>query len=233
VAAVILEQGGEDPVDGFLQRVKDRAHAAGALLIFDEIVTGFRFALGGIQELYGVVPDLVCLGKAVANGLPLSVLAGQRAVMKGCEEIFFSMTFGGETLSLAAAAATIRELRARDVIPYLWAIGAEWQQNFNILAASEGDAVRCCGHPPRSHFEFGGPDPSMARALFLQETVKRGVLFGGPIFMTFAHRSRDIAVTLEACKAALQVLHRAFAGGNPERFLEGEAPRQIFRPARS
>jgi glutamate-1-semialdehyde aminotransferase len=231
VAAVILEQGGEDPVDDFLQRVKDRAHAAGALLIFDEVVTGFRYALGGIQELYGVVPDLACLGKAVANGLPLSVLAGRREVMAGCEEIFFSMTFGGETLSLAAAAATIRELQDRDVIPYIWAIGTEWQRAFNLLVASEGVPVRCNGHPPRSHFEFGGPDPAIARALFLQETVKRGVLFGGPVFMTFAHSSRDIALTLDACKAALQVLHRAFADGSPARFLEGEPPRAIFRLA--
>src|SRR6185436_16619610 len=101
---------------GFLQGVKDLAHKHGALLVFDETITGFRFANGGAQQLFGVTPDLATFGKGLANGYPVSALAGRRDLMKLMEEIFFSFTFGGEALSLAAARATLRKLQTTDVL---------------------------------------------------------------------------------------------------------------------
>jgi glutamate-1-semialdehyde 2,1-aminomutase/spore coat polysaccharide biosynthesis protein SpsF len=111
VAGVILEPVGiVAPESGFLQEVHTLCHREGSLLIFDEVITGFRLARGGAQEYFGVVPDLACFGKAVANGYPLSAVVGPSEIMKTFEETFFSFTFGGEALSLAAAQATMTEI---------------------------------------------------------------------------------------------------------------------------
>ena len=113
-AAVIMEpMNVTEPEPGFLESVKELAHQHGALLVFDETITGFRFANGGAQELFGVTPDLATFGKGVANGYPLSAVRGRADVMQLMEEIFFSFTFGGETLSLAAALATMTKLQSR------------------------------------------------------------------------------------------------------------------------
>src|SRR5690606_27109050 len=103
-AAVILEPMNTTwPAEGFLQGLIDLAHEHGALAIFDETITGFRFAEGGAQELFGLTPVLSCFGKGLANGFPLPAVTGRADVMREFEEIFFSFTMGGETLSLAAA----------------------------------------------------------------------------------------------------------------------------------
>jgi len=117
IAAVIMEPVGViKPEDGFLEEVKEIAHKNGALLIFDEIVTGFRISLGGAQEYYDVTPDLTCVGKAMANGMPLSAVVGKREFMEVFDEIFFSFTFGGEVLSIAASIVTIRELKKKGLL---------------------------------------------------------------------------------------------------------------------
>src|SRR5262249_3849239 len=106
-AAIILEAGGAQiPAPGFLEKLRELADRYGVVLVFDEIITGFRMHMGGAQAHYGVTPDLACFGKAMANGMPISALVGRASIMKKMEDIFFSTTFGGETLSLAAAIAT-------------------------------------------------------------------------------------------------------------------------------
>ncbi|MBF8288437.1 MAG: aminotransferase class-III [Candidatus Rokubacteria bacterium] len=131
VAAVIMEAVLLDaPAAGFLELVKKLAHDHGALLIFDEIVTGFRWATGGAQEHFGVVPDLATFGKGMANGLPLSALVGRANFARQFEDVFVSSTFGGDTLALAAARATIDEYRQKPVIAHLWAAGRRFQEGF-------------------------------------------------------------------------------------------------------
>ena len=113
-AAVILEpMNTAEPPAGYLQGLKDLAHRHGALLIFDEIITGFRWSIGGAQAHYGVTPDLACFGKAMGNGMPISAVVGRADIMRLMEDIFYSGTFGGETLSLAAAIATIDKIETR------------------------------------------------------------------------------------------------------------------------
>ncbi|MBI3463388.1 MAG: aminotransferase class III-fold pyridoxal phosphate-dependent enzyme [Planctomycetes bacterium] len=233
VAAVILEVPGQDPAPGFLEQVQVIARRHGAVLIFDEIVTGFRFALGGAQQRFGVTPDLACFGKAMANGFPLSALVGRRELMRELERVFFSMTFGGEVVSLAAAKATLEELRERPVVEHLWSMGMMWRQGFAELADHIGAPVRLDGHPPRSGFVFspvGRYEPLMLKGLFIQETVKRGVLFGGPIFMTYSHGPDEIQQTLAACGEALDVLVGAIRDDNVFDCLEGTPPTTVFRP---
>lgn len=233
-AAVIMEHGGEEPRDGFLERVRDLAHRHGAVFVWDEIVTGLRWARGGAQEFFGVVPDLACFGKALGNGLPIAAVVGQRALMAQFSRIFVSMTYGGDALALAAARAVLDEVARQPVIEHLWDTGARWLAGARSAIAGAGVAMRVGGAPPRSHFEFddqAGFAAAEVRALLLQECVKRGVLFGVPIFMSFEHQEADITETLGVVEEALAVVAHALRDGTLRERLEGPLPEAVFRPA--
>ena len=132
----------DEPRDGFLHELKAACRRNGTLLVFDEMWTGFRFALGGAQERFGVQADLMCYSKAIANGMPLAVLAGRADVMRLCEkDVFFFTTFGGEALSLAAAKATIRELGDRRVPAYLERQGRVLRDGYNAARSRSRHAL--------------------------------------------------------------------------------------------
>jgi glutamate-1-semialdehyde 2,1-aminomutase/spore coat polysaccharide biosynthesis protein SpsF len=226
VAAVIMEIPGTEPPDGYLRAAIDLAHEAGALFILDEIVTGFRYALGGAQERFGIRPDLACFGKGMANGFPLAAVVGSADAMRAFERVFFSMTYSGEAVSLAAALATLKLLREEPVIERLWALGRELRRGLADLVAAADFEVELLGNPPRSAFQFGSPE---LRGLWLQETHKRGVLFGGPMFPCYRHTDADVRQTLEAAAAAFALMGEAHAAGDYERYLEGPAPGTVFR----
>src|SRR5262249_21387766 len=153
------------PVKGFLEGVKALAHRHGALLIFDEIISGFRWAAGGAQEYFGVVPDLATFGKGMANGLPLSAVVGRVELMREFEDIFVSSTFGGDTLALAACRATLDEYARRPVIEHLWRIGRRFQEGFTALAARLGVPARCIGYPVHPRIVIDHASPAVQRLL--------------------------------------------------------------------
>ncbi len=235
VAAVIMEpMGVEAPRNGFLERVRALTSREGAVLIFDEVLTGFRLALGGAQEYFGVTPDLACFGKAMANGYPLSALVGRRAIMERFTEVFFSFTFGGETLSLAAAKATIAELRARNVIGHVWEQGQRLADGYHILAREFGleRYTQCLGLPPRTVVVFRDEDgrESLAlKSLFQQECLKRGVLFSGSHNVCFRHVAADIDNTLRVYRTALEIVAGAIREGDVVGRLEGSVVQPVFR----
>lgn len=234
-AAVVIELPAEDPVPGYLEHLRERCSATGTVLLWDEIVTGFRWAPGGAQEYYGVTPDLACFGKAMANGLPLSAVVGKRELLEEFRSVFFSGTFGGETLSLAAAKATIEEIDRGLVLPFIWEQGGVLRDGLSAAIEASGLDIRLLGHAPRSALELrlgGQPSPEL-RGLFLQETVRRGVLFGGPIFVTYSHTPAHIAHTVEAVGEALSVLADAVATGTIAERLDGPPPGVVFKPVRS
>jgi glutamate-1-semialdehyde aminotransferase len=226
VAAVIMEIPGTEPPDGYLQGAIDAAHAAGAVFILDEIVTGFRYALGGAQERFGIRPDLACFGKGMANGFPLAAVVGSAEAMRAFERVFFSMTYSGEAVSLAAALATLKLLREEPVIDRLWELGTELRRGLADLVAAADFEIELLGNPPRSALQFGSAE---LRGLWLQETHKRGVLFGGPMFPCYRHTDADIRQTLDAAAAAFALMAEAHASGDYERYLEGPAPGTVFR----
>src|SRR3990167_1639871 len=232
IAAVIMEIPGQDPQDGFLKQVIEISHKNGAVFILDEIVTGFRYSLGGAQEYYKIKPDLSCFGKAMANGFAISAVAGKREIMKEFENVFFSTTFGGETSAIVAAIATLRELKKRKAFDHFWKLGLYWKNSFNKMAKTTGISASVGGHGPRTHFEFKdkkGRESLLLKSLFLQETIKEGVLFGSPIFMSLSHSMKDIENTLLICQKALKKIKAAQNKGNLNRFLEGEPIGEVFR----
>src|SRR5262249_14585343 len=166
----------EEPKPGFLEGVRELCRRAGALLVFDEMWTGFRLAAGGAQEKYGVIPDLATYSKAIANGMPLSVLTGRRDVMQLLEQdVFFFTTFGGEALSLAAARACLDQIRVRRVPAVLDELGRVLRDGFQRLAADLGleSVVRCQGAPCRTTVVFRSDraDPLLMRSFVQQELV--------------------------------------------------------------
>ncbi|NUR78419.1 MAG: aminotransferase class III-fold pyridoxal phosphate-dependent enzyme [Thermoleophilia bacterium] len=235
VAAVIMEPVGiAAPEPGFLEAVRELATREGALLVYDEVVTGFRLALGGAQELFGVTPDLAAVGKAMGNGFPIAAVVGRADVMEIFDEIFFSFTFGGEAASLAAAAATLAVLRDGEVIPHLWAQGQVLSDGFNTLAAhfELGETARCIGLHPRTvlaFYETDGHDPLLLKSLFQQECIRRGVLFTGGQNISFGHSDADVEHTLRVYRAAFEVLRKGIDDGDPEALLDGAPVEPVFR----
>ena len=234
VAAVIMEAVLLDaPGPGFLEGVRKAAHDHGALLIFDEIVSGFRWAVGGAQEYFGVAPDLATFGKGMANGLPLSAVVGRAELMREFEDVFVSSTFGGDTLALAAAAATIDEYRQQPVIAHLWAAGRRFQGGFKRAATRTGLPVDCVGFPvhPKIVFRHAREETNrLLMSLFLQETGRRGVIFHFAGFnISFSHSDADVDQSLEACEAALRIVGEALADGRVAERLEGQPYGEVFK----
>jgi glutamate-1-semialdehyde aminotransferase len=238
-ACVILEpMVFEAPRPGFLEQLLRLCHGRGALLIFDEMWTGFRCALGGAQERFGVTADLACFSKAVANGMPLSVLTGRADVMRLLEkDVFFFTTFGGEALSLAAARATLEIMQRDDVPAALERRGEPLKQGYNQRAAALGldGFTRCVGLGCRSLVVFepkglaAGSDPLVMKSLVQQELFRRGILWSGFHNMCFAHNEADVAQLLDAYGEALAVLKDALEHEALAEALLGEPVEPVFR----
>jgi len=235
VAAVIMEPVGiEPPRSGFLESVRELSSRRGALLIFDEIVTGFRLALGGAQEHFGVVPDLACFGKGMSNGFPLSALVGRRDIMRLLEEVFFSFTAGGEVASLVACLATLSKLERCAVIPQLWRQGERIREHVDRAAAAAGvaGAIRCVGLGPRTIMTFTQDDGEpwwSLKSLFQQECVKLGLLFTGAHNIALAHDDVAVKAACEVYDEVLPLAAEAIRCGNVDERLEGPPVEPVFR----
>jgi glutamate-1-semialdehyde aminotransferase len=169
----------------------------------------------------------------MGNGMPISAVVGKKEYMQEFEKVFFSGTFYGETLSLAAALATIREVREQGVIEHIWKQGKKLKDGFNSMARDLGVKADCLGYPPRTKFFFydkDGKESLKIKSLFMQETVKRGVLFGAAQLVTYSHSDDDINRTLEAVYEALKVVRDACGTDDIDRFMEGEYVGIVFRP---
>jgi glutamate-1-semialdehyde 2,1-aminomutase len=235
IAAVIMEPMNLiEPAPGFLESVKELAHKHGALLVFDETVTGFRYANGGAQAHFGVTPDLATFGKGVANGYPLSVVSGRADVMQLMEEIFFSFTFGGETLSLAAALATMNKLQAEPVTATLAAQGRKLLDGAATLIEKHGvaDVFLLSGHPSWSFLQIRDTAPYtmwQIKTLFLQEMFARGVLTLGSHNMCYAHSDADLAKLLGAYDEVFPLIRGAIDQRTLESALRCAPLEPLFR----
>jgi glutamate-1-semialdehyde 2,1-aminomutase len=235
VAALILEPFiFEAPKPGFLKELAEVCKANGTLLIFDEMWTGFRIALGGAQEYFDVKPDLAVYSKACANGMPIALLTGRSDVMELFNsEVFSYTTFGGEALSLAACIATINELRDKNVPQYLDEKGGLMKDGYNAIAIETGMDIytRCIGYNCRSMVTFT-PEAGNGlevKTLMQQEMIKRGVLWAGFHNMCFSHSDEDIAYTLSAYRDVMPIMKEAIESGNVKSYLHGEVLEAVFR----
>ena len=211
-AAIIMEpMSGEYPKDNFLAKVKEMARNSDALLIFDETVTGFRVSNGGAQELFGVTPDLATFGKGLANSYPLSALVGREKYMSIMSDIFFSGTFGGETLSLAAAKAVLDKIKREGVLSHLNNLGLYLHKELDQLLEELDvqDFIGYTGHPSWSFLIFKDNDNATSwelKTFFMQEMFKRGVFTIGAQTLSYAHTKKDIDKLLYSYKEVFSIM---------------------------
>jgi len=204
--------------DGLLREVRALADEAGAALIFDEIVTGFRLALGGAQEYLGVTADMACFAKGMANGMPVAALAGNREYMQPMQDLLISSTYGGEALSLAAVTAAITECKRNHVPAHMWKMGRRLVDGLNEAAREAGVNARWVGYAPMSAYAFHNDDKDTAERMmtfFLQECAKRGVLVrrGGLMFITYSHTRKEIDKTIEVAAEVMGLMREALDKG--------------------
>jgi glutamate-1-semialdehyde 2,1-aminomutase len=228
-----------EPADNFLQKALELCHEHGALLVLDEMISGFRWHLRGAQHSFGVRPDLATFGKGMGNGFSVSCLVGRRDVMElgginhAGERVFLlSTTHGAETFGLAAAMATIDVYRREPVVEQLWRQGERLIRGATQAAeaARVGAHFRVVGFAPNLVYAAcdAASQPSQAfRTLFLQELIKRGIL--APSFVvSFSHTDDDIDRTVNAIGEALLVYRKALEDG-VDRYLVGRPVQPVFR----
>lgn len=239
IAAVIMEPCTADAPEGFLERVASLCRKEGAVFILDEMITGFRWALGGAQEYFGVTPDLATFGKGIANGYAVSALVGRRDIMElgGIHHdkprvFLISTTHGAENYSLAAARACLTIYRQEPVISHIWSIGRRLIDGLNEAAREMGvgDRFEAFGYPCRPEYrclDAAGEASLPLRTLFNQEMVRRGVLLPY-IVPSYAHQEEDVDRSVGAAREAFAVYARAIEDGW-ELLLEGPPVKPVFR----
>ncbi len=233
-ACVILEPFiFEEPKKEFLQELREVCSSHNIVLIFDEMWTGFRISLGGAQEYFNVNADIACFSKAVANGMPISMITGKKEIMRLFDkEVFFYTTFGGEALSLAAAKATINEIRDKKVPEYLARQGEKLKNGYNNIASELGmNYTKCTGFNCRTIITFDSSEgnPLEMKSLIQQEMIKRGILWGGFHNVCFSHTDDDIIYTLKVYREVLPILKKAVEEKNISKYLKGEPVEPVFR----
>jgi glutamate-1-semialdehyde 2,1-aminomutase len=240
IACLVMEAAtAVEPKEGFLQGAIELCHAHGAVFILDEMITGFRWHLGGAQTLYGIKPDLSTFGKGIANGFALSALAGRRELMelgglqtKRDRVFLLSTTHGAETHSLAAGLATLKVYQENSVIAHMRAAGEALKAGINQAAEALGigKSFEVLGHPANLVYAtrdaLGNPSQPF-RTLFLQEALRRGLLMPS-LVVNFSHKDADVRRTVAAVGEALGVYKRALEEG-VEKYLVGRPVQPVFR----
>ncbi len=234
VAAIILEPMGlVQPEPDFLEGVRERADRHGAVLIFDECWTGFRIDLKGAYGRFGVAPDLACFGKALGNGVPISVVLGRADVMEIFADVFFSFTFGGDLLGISAANAVLDVLESEPVLEHVSAVGKELMDGIrrHIRVHDLEEHVSLEGYPARHAMNFvgEGEEGLLLKSVFQQEAIDCGILAAGWHAPSLAHTVDDVKETLTAYDQAFAALGAGLKDGHLSKLLRGDRVQPVFR----
>tara|TARA_B100000809_G_scaffold254895_1_gene292686 strand:+ start:11476 stop:12765 length:1290 start_codon:yes stop_codon:yes gene_type:complete len=235
VAAVILEPVNVvAPENNFLGKVKELTHRHNAVLVFDETITGFRYSNGGAQELFGVTPDLATFGKGLANGYPVSAVAGKREIMVLMEEIFFSFTFGGETLSLAASLATLNKLQNEPVLETIKDTGTYLMESLSnkIGAHNLSHIFSVAGYPVWSFIISKDTDYATmweVKTLMQQEMLENGMFMIGTHNMSYAHTKDHVDKLMQAYESFFTKMKQAEKDKDIKQFMKSEPLVNLFK----
>ena len=236
VAAVILEPiQSNGPKEGYLDGVKQLAHKYGAVLIFDEVVSGFRYALGGGSELYHVTPDLAAFGKGMANGYAISAVAGKRELIEQIEQgVFVSTTFGGDSISMAAALETIKILEQPGFYENLTKVG-EIQRNGIVELINKyklNDTLSVSGLPAHAGVAFEGHGSLNyldIRSVYSQTMIQNGILVFAIYNLNGSHTEKEAARYLEATDKAFSLIRKAVENDSVDHILIGGKVDPVFK----
>ena len=200
----------DTPNENFLKKVRKIADQNDALLIFDEIITGFRFDLQGGQKFFDVKADLVCFGKGMGNGLPIAAITGPTEFMKIFDKLWVSSTNNSESLSLAGTKAVIMEMNEKNTISHCWNIGNPVRMFMTCNDSKENAS------------------PTL-KALVLQEMVKKGIFMSpSVVFNSYSHSIEDIEKTLNIFNEVCLIINNIVKNDNFKEHIEGKMPTTVW-----
>jgi len=233
MAAIVLEPTHfEKPQSGFLNKVRKIADENNCVLIFDEIVTGFRFDLGGAQNYFDSSADLVCFGKGMGNGLPISAITGKSEFMKEFDKLWVSSTNNSESLSLAGTIATINEMKDKNTINHCWKIGTKLFDGWNKIVENYNLDAKMTGYPIRmimKCYDQNKKESLELKSLILQELIKKGIFLSpGPTFISYSHSLNDIEFTLNQLNDVCKFITKNSDDYNYKKLLKGNLPKTIW-----
>lgn len=212
----------QEPKPGFLEEVKAIAERYGAVLIYDEIRTGFRLSMGGAQQRYGVVPHLTVLGKALANGYPISVVTGKREVMMAAaHKLFISSTFFPNSDAFIAALKTIEILERDNVLENIWQKGERFLQKLRVVIEKYDVGAELTGVAPMFYITFARDQSGIYKAKrknFYTQLIRRGFFFSPHhhAYINYRHTEDDLTLTVNAIDESLALIADQYGSMTPK-----------------
>lgn len=230
IGVIIMEPRREQgPEPGFLEGVRKIADRIGAVLIFDEVTSGFRVNLGGIHLTYGVEPDIAVFGKALGNGFPISAVIGRRSVMDCAQDSFISSTFWTERIGFTAALATMKKMEENDVQQSLIHYGEKINEGWRKLAKKHGLNIHINSIPPLTHIAFEVDDPLAVQTLYTQEMLAKGYLLGAAVYTTYAYSDDIIDRFITDSDSVFAIIKEALSIGDIKKYLKGDVIHAGFK----
>lgn len=222
LAAIVMEPiRNYEPEPGFLEGVRELATSIRAVLIFDEVSSGWRLTTGGVHLLYGVTPDIAVFAKAISNGYPMAAIIGIGDVMPATQDSFISSTYWTERIGPAAALATIRKHRRCHAAEHLIEIGKRVQSGWRLAAEHHGLKISVSGIPSLAHFSFEYESAQAIQTLFTQEMLQRGFLATNAFYSSYAHQDHHLESYLKALDETFALIAKATARNEVEKLLKG------------
>jgi glutamate-1-semialdehyde 2,1-aminomutase len=222
IGVIIMEPRREQPPEsGFLEGIRKIATRIGAVLIFDEVTSGFRINLGGIHLTYGVEPDVAVFGKALGNGFPIAAVIGRREVMDSAQDTFISSTMWTERVGYVAALEALKKMERNNIQADLVRYGELVNSGWKALAKKHGINIHISGIPPLTHISFGIDNPLAAQTFYTQEMLKKGYLLGASVYTTYAYTDEIIRKFISDSDEVFSYLEKALKNGDMLNKIEG------------
>ena len=222
IAAVVMEPiRNYYPEDGFLATARKATRKLGAVLIFDEITSGWRLNIGGAHLKFGINPDIAVFAKAISNGYPMAAIIGRQNVMECAQDTFISSTYWTERIGPVAALATLKKIKENNIPKYLVNTGKRVQEGWQSSAKRHNLSIEVFGIYPLGHFSFKYKDPLVLKTLFTQLMFEQGFLASTSFYVSYAHTKKLITQDLKAVDEAFAFISGTIKKGKPEKYLKG------------
>lgn len=233
IGAIVIEPiRHQEPKNNFLEKIRKIANDINAILIFDEITSGWRMNIGGIHELYNVYPDIAVYGKAMSNGFPMAAIVGKREVMNVAQNSFISSTYWTDRIGPVASIATINKMFDNNVPSHLCKIGDLISEGWRKLAEDHNHNLRVdiMGIPPLTTFAFDyGEDSQALHTLFTQEMLERGFLASKSVYVSYSHTEEHVGKYLENVDEVFGTIKKAIQENNIYKLLKGSVAHEGFK----
>ncbi len=230
IGVIILEAiRNYPPEKDFVRAIMQASKDLRAVLIVDEVSSGWRLNVGGAHLLLGLEPDIAVFAKGMSNGFPMAAIVGKRRVMEVAQDTFISSTYWTDRIGPATAIASIKKMRANNVPKHLAVVGKKIQEGWRLLAAKHGIAVEVSGIYPLSHFLFKYKNSTILKTLFTQLMLERKFLATTAFYSSFAHKDSHINEYLKAVDEVFAFIKKAITKGNPEKYLKGPVCHSGFK----